>query len=753
LLGAGCGRLSAPGSASTVVSTETGDLGGSSLLAHPSIGLSSAYPDVDSVGVGWRVDGITGTPPAVALFISTTRSTLFDGTPNMVDPEQGRSLLEGLVADTEHFIGLSVQDEHGDLVQSGPVLRARTGAPIYCDASSTATAADGLTPATAFADLQIAIITAFLAGGGNVWIASGVYPDQLISLPTTIHLFGGFPPGFTGADRDPVAWPTTLTGRPGATIVAFLPGDERTILDGVTLDGLGSSSIGVEIDGAEVELRSVVSIRSGFGGKFRAGLTDGVLRQKMVACSFNDNSTEGVSVLGSFDFLAEACEFSRNSQEGFDAGPLIAPDAGSVQITVRDCVFVGNGADGLDIDLNAPLAGGLTGGTFEVRVEDCAFETNLSNGFLIDIDYELAPLWRAEILVLGCETRANGSNGGMLDLDSEADVLVHRLSSSANRGDGLLVTSELHADTLTISSSTLVGNGGVGARLASGFVGAVFGHCIVAGNLGGGLRSEQVESLAHSTVFYEQPAPTTGVVLWSSVEAASTDGQAFLNAPEYYTSVSSIQGSELRLSSSPEVAVGDLVEVLDDRTVREVTAVSATGIEVDPGVGTLTAPFSIAIFAPSAAGVVEDYQLTPASLARGTGMALPFGAPIDAGVFGAPEPGVPGQLALLPAELFVIVDRLPKWHVRIGPMDDFDVCTLGGVPDPATFAASIFAIETGVGSVPITFTRVADGIVVHPPAGGWVDGSVVEFHRGLQSIAGVALGVPAAFPVRVLTGN
>ena len=214
---AACGRFSAPDGDAELPAggVEPGDLGSSVFEVHPSVGLVSALPDADAVTVRWRAEGFDGAAPEVAVYVGPMRSTLFDETP--LRPAGGalEVTATGLDQGREYFVGLTLTDPtEGTQDRSGPVLRVVTGAPVYCDAGSTSPSPDGTTPGTAYDNLLVAVLQTFIAGGGNVWIASGVYPDLAINLPASVHLYGGFPPGFAGP-RDPAAWPTRLTGLDG----------------------------------------------------------------------------------------------------------------------------------------------------------------------------------------------------------------------------------------------------------------------------------------------------------------------------------------------------------------------------------------------------------------------------------------------------------------------------------------------------------------------------------------------------------
>ena len=60
------------------------------------------------------------------------------------------------------------------------------------------------------------------------------------------------------------------------------------------------------------------------------------------------------------------------------------------------------------------------------------------------------------------------------------------------------------------------------------------GHCILAGNAGGGLVSEVVESTATSSISYLQPNPWFGTRLVADVDVTDPLAGTFQLAPEEY---------------------------------------------------------------------------------------------------------------------------------------------------------------------------------------------------------------------------
>jgi hypothetical protein len=653
-------------------------------------------------------------------------------------------LITGLPSDDDYYVSLGLALEPGGSVElMGPVLSARTGAPIYADPAASGIGADGLTPETAFPNLFGAVFTASFAGGGNVFVAEGTFTDVSVPLLTGVHLYGGFAPGFDLAERDPVAHETVLTGLPNLNVLTLEVGGDLQRVDGLTLDGVGEAATGIDVDRTPSQLTSLLIRGASRGIRIRA--SDFVSPTPVLAVDVvcRENDLEGLSLVGPYDMTLEACGFFNNGQEGVECGPWVAPVATTVSINIRDCDFSGNGFEGLDVDLAAP--GGLGApGTFVLDIEDCDFEQNAAAGCLVDLDYELAPGWSASFRLRGCLSRGNAGAGYALDLDGSFDGALHRLAATSNVGDGLSVTSESYAGHLVVSASSFVANQGAGVRSSLGNVGLALSHCLVSGNVDGGVRAQSAPATAISSASHLQATPFSQVGLRGTPVLPATP-LPFQYAPIEFRRVLGLTADGVTLDSAIQSDTSLAVELSADEVVR--TVVTSAGAEVTLSVPPTSAflPASLAIF-PGASSVAEDYTPRADSALIGAGVSTPLGAPVDAGPLGGPLPGQPGIEDLSPTSLFYAGRTEPAWGRAIGTSQDFRIELVGGVPDGASLPGGVQLIDGAGVAWPLSATLVGGAIVVSPPAGGWAAGDRVELHGSLISESGTPC-LPVSIPV------
>ncbi|TDJ69081.1 MAG: hypothetical protein E2O39_12270 [Planctomycetota bacterium] len=128
-------------------------------------------------------------------------------------------------------------------------------------------------------------------------------------------------------------------------------------------------------------------------------------------------------------------------------------------------------------------------------------------------------------------------------------------------------------------------------------------------------------------------------------------------------------------------------------------------------------------------------------------MAPPFGAPVDAGPFGAPSGGDPGLEELVPADMFRVSSTMPAWVSPVAPPQAIEVAFLDGVPDAASVPGSVFVVDGSGTPVASTAFVAGDVLVGQPPAGGWSGALRLELHAGLASEEGALLAVPIALPI------
>lgn len=717
-----------------------------------TVGLVSLAANSSSVHVRWEARDTNGQSVAVALFSGVDRSSVHQGAP-IANSIGDNATVVNVPGGATRYFGLALDLGGNVYVPVGTVLAARAAPPIYVDAASSAAAPDGSSPAQAFRDVREAALLAFALSGGNVWVKEGVYNAPGLQLRSGVHVYGGFDASFDLATRDPQTHPTRVRGAAGSAVCEVVGGATSTIVDGLWFDGASSASFGVDVDTAECELRSLeVSACSGRGLRLRSLDETRAIDVRLVRSRVTGNSAQGLSLSGAFDLWIEGSRFGGNGLEGLDLGGLVGPGGVPVRLRVRDCAFVGNGADGLDCDLTAPAAPSGSG-RYTVLIESSSFERNgfvataeATAGLKLDIDFELIADWRADIVVRGCSAKNNRRDGVRLDLDSTCSAFVHRLLSSANGGDGLAVSSESTPSFVSVSASVLAGNVGAGLRAELGQVPLSVSHCVLAGNLGGGLVSATARSSISSSVAWMQPNPWSGVRSHFNVESSDPLDGPFVRAPLEYLRANAWSAGQLVLADNSTLAPGDDVEFGDDGLVRDVTALGANErVSLAPTLDAPGLPSTLARFANS--NVLEDYQLAPLSPALDAGMADPLVGPVDAGPFAAPLGGEPGRDGIERPTLFYAATSTPAVGQNVGASQSLRIAFLGGALASGSINPQSVRVLNAAGQV-VSTTAFLQGLelVVAPPGGGWPAGALLlELHGTLQSTAGVSIATPSAF--------
>ena len=710
------------------------------VLVRVGLGLVQAVPAQDEVAIRWRVPD--GEVPGFGIFLGTDPASLFDGPPVLVDPTGTTSRLGGLTPGVEYHVGMATRIG-ARWVRLGNVHPVRPGLIIYVD-PQVPDGGSGTSPDSPFDDLLSGLLTAFALGGGNVWVAEGVFEDIQLQVPDRVDVYGGFTGGFDLDTRDPLMHATVLRGREGEDILAIESTSKPCILEGLSFDGSLGSKNGLDVDDVSADLRALEFDGLDRGIRLRA---IGVREISVTACTFVGCRLEGLSGEGSFELDVDGSAFIACGQEGLDLEDLVAPDGESVRLRVRQSVFAGCGEEGLDCDLAAPLTGAV-GGEFEVEILECDFIGNDLSGCLIDIDYETAPLWSSTIQLAGCLARGNGKAGVSLDLDARSDVLLQRLACVANGSDGLLVTSE-SADGLTVVGSSLfLGNQGWGVRTTLGFFPALVSNSVFAGNASGGMVASAVDGSVVSSVAYQQSNPWQGVLDHVNLLVSLGDPPAFLNAPEQILRILGRIGLELTLEGTPVFAAGAPCEVDADDLEREALAVVGNVVTLSDvngisGAGRVLTAFEVG------SSVLEDYAPSPASVLLGGGLPSPGGAPTDSGPFGAPFGGQPGTAPADALSEKLFPSRLtPKLGVPLDPNESITVSFSGGPVAAGSLGEGVSVVDSSGSPVAASFSVDGSGaLVVFPAATGWASGDVLRLHRGLRSTDGLELATEVAVPV------
>lgn len=742
------GRLSGGGGGSGVPSappTVLPPLQEAAPLAAPT--LISAVPDLDRLAVRWSAADST---VALALFVGPDPNTLFDGAP-VADPLTGDSLIvSGLPSGGNLTAGLA-RVVSGGFEPTGALLTITMRAPVFVDVTANPVGANGLTPATAYPTIFPALLDGLIAGGANLWIAGGSYPPSALPVFPNVHLYGGFAADFALETRDPVAMPTILPGLAGQQVIS-IDGPGLVVLDGLVLDGLAMAKVGLQAINAPIELRGMTILNClGPGLRLRGDLFAEAVPMVLVDCILLGNAAEGASIIGAVGLSARGCRFESNVQEGADFDDLTIDVFKDVAIAFSDCRFAGNGSEGLDLDMAVPLLGSA-GGDFDVSIDNCVFEQNGASGLLLDVDYSAASGARAALTLRGVVARANGMHGVHLDPDATATLVVDSLVSTANGGDGLLVSSDVVPVVVTVAHSVLAANLGAGARTIEGQAGLVLSHVLVAGNGGGGARAESGAIGAVSSVAWLQPAPWVSVTTHHVVTADDPLQPALGRLPVFYTQITAWDESApetLNLAAMPDGAAA--LEIDADGLSRLVTStLGANSVTVDPAPLALIVPASLTAF-PDGADVLEDYRALPGGAADGGGMAPLMAVAVDAGPLPSATDAVPGLLELSDTRPFSLATSAPALGATLMPGDGLTLTFAGGVLDPATVDSVSVVVRDGGGAVQSAVVAVLnDALVVSPAGVGWADGPLlIELHSLLVSLGGEPLSSPLMLPFEV----
>ena len=226
-------------------------------------------------------------------------------------------------------------------------------------------AEDGLSWGSAFHGVQQASFAASLAGGGEVWVAGGVYTNQsggnvVLQITQELHLYGGFAGNENErSQRNVAAHDTVIDGEDQYRCVE---GSDEFTLDGFIIahghaeQGAGMYNVSCHagvINNCIFEQNGAYnSLGAGQGGAMYNYYCDST--NEITNCEFRDNTTNGVGGGGGgaiFNLQSSPavsnCVFLRNSAKG---GSMAAGCGGAIHNyddsdpLVRNCSFTGNQA-------------------------------------------------------------------------------------------------------------------------------------------------------------------------------------------------------------------------------------------------------------------------------------------------------------------------------------------------------------------------------------------------------------------------
>ena len=727
----------------------------------PQAGLDSVVPAAGEI----RAD-FTPPPTAnfeVAVFVSTNRATLFTSTAHA--PAAGATTLNvtGLTDGVTHFVGLGIRPSTGGTyVQTGPTVIVTPGAPLYVDAAAAA-GGDGLTPGTAFDTMLEAVFTGFAnlltdpTTPVNIWVKAGTYSiTSTLPLAAGVQIYGGFG-AFDLASRDLENSITLWNVSAGQQGVQY--GDEANtgfaaILDGIRINGNDVGTVGVDTNGtdpSDLELRSVIITDMADRGIRIRGAQDSESKVVMVNCQSSRNGADGLNGNGPFDYSIYNCVFASNVQEGMDLNDLSVETGGTATGRISSSQFFGNGAEGLDCTLGAPLS--PTSGDFDVEVRGCAFERNAATGCLIDSDFELVNGYSGSIVVRESLARGNGAHGFHLDFDAPLDAaerltgFAYRLLATSNGQNGLYLTSESTPGFLSVSTSAFIGNGLSGLRAegpiaSNGNLAVSVSHSYFANNFTAGIVSRDLAGAASSCVFVDQLAAFDANTLSiGNLISSDIPSVQFASAPQEYVQVLSRSGAVLTLAAAPAFALDAKLELADDGIERAAASFGASSVTLTAAPDDFGAPGLLAVFASSDADVNEDYELLAGSPALGIGVG---GA--DAGIFGSNAPGKAGVTDEEPLELLHVLETTPTISTLVGNNQalviEFSRTLNGASANASTVRARRNGTTITVGGLATSGAQ----LTITAPGGGWGAGDFRIELDGLSASDGSELSGSVVLP-------
>lgn len=727
----------------------------------PQAGLDAVAPAAGEIRVDFTLPPTTDFE--VAVFVSTNRNTLFSSTANT--PASGATTLNvaGLADGIPHFVGLGIRPTTGGTyVQSGPTLVVTPGAPLYVDAAAPS-GGDGLTPGTPFNNMLEAVFTGFASlltdptTPVNIWVKAGTYSiTSTLPLAAGVQIYGGFG-AFDLASRDlenSVTLWNVGAGQQGAQY-----GDEANtgfaaILDGIRITGNDVGAVGVDTNGtdpSDLELRSVIITDMADRGIRIRGVQDSESKVVMVNCQSSRNGADGLNGNGPFDYSVYNCVFASNVQEGMDLNDLSVETGGSATLRISSSQFFGNGAEGLDCTLGAPLF--PTSGAFDVEVRGCAFERNAATGCLIDGDFELVNAYSGSIVVRESLARGNGAHGFHLDLDGPLDgsqrlsSFAYRLLATSNVEHGLYVTSESTPGFLSVSTSAFIGNALAGVHVegptaSSGNYAVSVSHSYFANNFTAGIVNRDLAGAASSCIFADQLAAfDTNTLSVGNLISSDISSIQFTSAPQEYVQVLSRSGAVLTLAAAPAFPVDSKLELADDGTERAATSLGASSVTLTAAPDDFGTPGLLGVFASSDADVNEDYVLLAGSPALGIGVG---GA--DAGIFGSNAARRAGVTDEEPLELLHVLETTPAISTLVGNNQalviEFSRSLNGASANASTVRARRNANAITVGGL----ATVGAQLTITAPGGGWGAGDFRIELDGLTATDGTELSGSVVLP-------
>ncbi len=460
------------------------------------------------------------------------------------------------------------------LVAAATLLATAAEAAVRFVNAAAPAGGDGLSWATAYRDLEVALDAAQASGGTvtEIWVAQGTYkPSQLQSagdplsayfrLLNGVAIRGGFVGNETdAAQADPAAHPTILSGDIGvagvdtdnaAHVIIANNVNASGVLDGFVITGgraVGNWGGGLLIGGSSssqegpiIEDCVILGNTAGSPGASGGGGAWIGVKCQFLRVRFQDNHTpaEGAGAYVSASTTFTDCEFIGNTMTGDSAGNGGGLRCTAPLVTLVGCTFSGNYS----------FRGGGLQSTGGLAVSDCVF---LGNAAVI--------------------------SGGACQLEGSGPASFTRSrfeSNAAPSGSGGISSSR--TDPLKLVSCAFLRNTGQsGAGVIDAGAGSVYAGCLFAGNAatsaGGGLyKYGGALTVTNCTVVGNSAATASGgiggsavvtgrnLVLWGNTLAgASSEAAQFKANASSTVSYSCVQSLAGQLGGSGNIGADPL---------------------------------------------------------------------------------------------------------------------------------------------------------------------------------------------------
>lgn len=507
----------------------------------------------------------------------------FGATPVVAPPGTGSLQIGGLPAGVPVAVGVRAVDITTNAIDSNIAFAIAVPGPVrYCRISA-AGGGDGLTPATPFNSLDAAMSSVAAAGGGSVYVTEGNYPVQ-VRIPDRVALHGGFDVLFDAAIRDPQAHPTVIdgTGQSG-TLVKAAPGANWFILDGLTIDGAETCAFGIDVSGTDTNVNFCTVRRCvSKGVRIQPGSTGGLNHIQIHRSAVRDHFGEGIEVNGAVDLQITDTLCSDNFNEGFEAFTLNAPAGGRARIVIRRSNFHRNGNDGIDIKFdreNPADALSSAGARLEVEIDQCVFSENRLTGAKLDIDFSNENQIDARCVMTRSVARGNGLEGIRIDGDARAALELLQMDSSANLGNGFVVSGAPDGAVLRAGRILTLGNLKAGWSTSEGPLVTSACQCTFALDAGGALDAGST-GLTVSNSLLIGGAGSGGFSVYS--ELINPANVINPKVPVAVLKSTAIIFGTASFAPGHGLSVGDIIEIHHDGVARTVTDADVGSVDFTP---------------------------------------------------------------------------------------------------------------------------------------------------------------------------